>query len=373
MRPHTYFGKAAAGMLSVLSILALVSAGQAASAQSATILAPVKVGDGDWGDAKEGLRLGLFLENQGREFHYGDILTFALRAWNVGEKTFECNLHALPGNAPFTMTGSQLQLEGRFSGLRPISLIHLEVADIPGGTFKVCLLPAGAAAPPAAAAENAMSLSLVPGKYTVNYVRPLWIGVPDDPTSATIHPAKPNPITFTVLSEEAIERQTLSRDLPQPNVLWGDTVNGIQSGISYAPIDRLANTPTRRVVFQHWVRNMTDRQTEISYTVLGTGYWNGLVTDAAGNVSPVVSPLSMFSGFRAVRQATLNLKPGEPVVLQKSTLLLVQDAMKPTPGEYTPRMAVRPGVYDTVLTDTVRCPGVNMVCVTPKIRFTIPR
>ena len=88
---------------------------------------------------------------------------------------------------------------------------------------------------------------------------------------------------------------------------------------------------------------------------------------------PVFDPLSVFSGFRAIARKTLTLKPGEPVVLQKSAIQLVEDIMKPTPGDYTPRMAAKPGVYDVLLTDRVRCPGLNMVYSTPKARFTIRR
>jgi hypothetical protein len=98
-------------------------------------------------------------------------------------------------------------------------------------------------------------------------------------------------------------------------------------------------------------------------------------TTAEGNNVSVSPPFYYFSGFLGdVRQrATLTLKPGEPVVLQKSTVLLVPEGKALSTRGYSQRMAAPPGVYDIQLMDTVGHAGLNMVCVTPKMRFTIQR
>ena len=86
-----------------------------------------------------------------------------------------------------------------------------------------------------------------------------------------------------------------------------------------------------------------------------------------------VHPVDMMTGFRGRQQATVQLKPGEPLVLQKTTLFLVLGGKKPAAHDYTQRMTAQPGVYEIQLTDSVRHVGLNIICTTPKLRFTVPR
>lgn len=373
MKLHTYTSKATR-LLAVLCLFSPFLAGQGAPAQKAPKPAPVKVGGGGWGEAKEGLRIGLFLENPGNEFRYGDILTFVVRVWNVGEKDFECTLRALSGNASFTLNGDHLQYEGvnPFGSAMPFRLVPTQEAVIPGGTFKVRLVPVGEKPLPGVAGEDAVAVPLLPGKYTLGCRPPLWMSDPDNLNSARSHYARPNQITFTLLPDGGAKPIRTSRlDLPQPNVLWGDPVNGIQNGISMTPVARTDKTANPRVMFQHWVRNTTDRPFDISYTRAPEYDWYDHVSDAKGTAVSV-HPLMMMTGLRAIQHVTLTLKPGEPMVLSKAILQLVPEDGKPMASDYGPRMTARPGVYNISLTQPVGYEGLSILCITPTLNFTLP-
>lgn len=375
MRPRST-RKRAVSAVSALFAVSLLLAGGAALAQNAANPTPVKAEEGvwgEWGEATDGLRIGLFLQKPGREFHYGDILRFTLRAWNVSEKDFERTIRPSGYSVLGLRVGNWLLGEGgAFGNPIPFHLRPSQVADIPNCAFKVRLVSVGGPARPGIAGENATSLPLLPGKYTLECRLPIWMVHEDNPNSATAHRAKHRPFIFTVLpdrQERPIQRPRL--DLPQPNVLWGDTVNGLQSGIAIAPDARIGRELSNKMVFQHWVRNSTDRAFTISYRKPADNDWYSPVTDAEGK--PVsVHPLMVMSGMRLLQQVTLTLQPGEPVILEKAILQLVQEGAKPAANDYSPRMTAKPGVYNLSLVESVGMDGVSILCQTPKLKFTIP-
>lgn len=370
MKPQTYFSKAV-GLLSATLLCPLLCTGQAATAQHAPKPAPIKVVEGGWGEAKEGLRLGLILENPEREFHYGDILTFVVRAWNVGEKDFECMARTLNGSIPLHLNGDELVHDSAPGEPMPFHLDPAQVAAIPGGTIKVRIVPLGEKAPPGLAGESATLLPLLPGKYTFVCRLPLWMSDPDNPTIASTHSARPKPITITIRPDRgAMRLRTPRPDLPQPNVLWGDPVNGIQSGISLAPADRTAKTPLPQMVFQHWVRNITDRPLDVSTSIVHNE-WTGDLTDAQGK-TVIVFPTRHFTGLRAVKHVNLTLQPGAPMVLAEVKVRLVPESAGQIENDYVPRMTARPGTYEISLVQPMGYEGLSLLSTTPKLRFTIP-
>jgi hypothetical protein len=358
--------------LLIASAVLILLGGDVASAQNAPKAAPVKVAESGWGEPKDGLRIGLFLENQGRVFRYGDILTFALRVRNVGETDFECMIRAANQSTFSLAAGNQLRREGLFGDPMPFRLVPGQEADIPGGKFAVRLLPLGDKAPPGIAGVDATPIALLPGKYTFECAYPIWMADADDSSRATAHRAKPGTLSFTLLPDpgKSRVRPPLLRDNDQPTVTWGETVNGLQSGIAPAREARIGNRPNDKIAVEYWVRNTTDKTLALSYPNLGRDSHPNITREDGSHV-----PINMVysTGLREMMQRTL--KPGESLVIGTSSVRLLPVGKQKDEGDFSPTMTAEPGKYNASANAAIRFTGLDwfhIVLVTPTLPFTLP-
>ena len=225
MKSHTDTSKATQ-RLAVLCLVSLCFAGQDAPAQKAPQPAPAKAADGGWGEVWKGLAARILSSEseEGEEFRYGDTLTFVVRARNVGGDDFACTARSM--NGTITLNGDHLRYDSIPGDPILFRLGPGQSMRIHGGTIKVRLVPVGEKAPPDRAGEGATLLPLLPGKYTFVCSQPLWMSNEENPNSASTYPARPNPITFTLLPHRRMKLiRTPRPDPPQTNILWSDPVS----------------------------------------------------------------------------------------------------------------------------------------------------
>ena len=332
-----------------------------------------------WGEARDGLQIGLFPQNGRKTFRYGDTIALVMRVHNVSGAPLAFTMNQ-PRISLVTLGESGrlvLQTLGGDSAV-PLQLAPDETKELPGSRYEAQIV--APAEMPEPGENTSVALALLPGEYHAECSYPIWMPDKTDASRATAHRAKPGIFTFTV-QEDGARQPKIGKTPPAPDtsILWGDTVNGLQGGLRRAfakdlaalPADKRKEIGPDEILTRFYIRNTMNKPLRLAFHNFDENDASLWVRDAQG--SDISVRTTFFTGLRELQEQTL--QPGEVTQAGWGRLKFQTQENPREANNYTPLLTAQPGQYTLRIISSARFAGRNnldMVLVSSAMPFTIP-